>query len=233
MLAGFPTIDEGKDIPGYRPIIRSTASGFFAIGISGVGKSTAIESVLSLYPQVIVHTEYNGRPFDQRQLVWLKLDCPHDGSVKGLCISFFHALDSLLGTSFHNKYCSKKNVTAHELLPVIARLSAQLGLGVLVIDEIQRLSLAKSGGSEEMLEFFVLLVNTIGVPVVLVGTFKAFPILTGAFAMARRGEGQGDLIWPTLKEKEADWGFFLNELWKYQWTSVHTELTEEIKKVIK
>ncbi len=46
-------------------------------------------------------------------------------------------------------------------------------IGVLVIDEIQRLSQARSGGAERMLNFFVQLINTIGVPVVLIGTYKA------------------------------------------------------------
>ena len=39
-------------IPGDHP----NASGFTIIGVSGVGKSTAVESILSLYPQVIRHT---------------------------------------------------------------------------------------------------------------------------------------------------------------------------------
>ncbi len=231
MLSGFPKIDEGKDIPGYRPKIRSTASGFFILGTSGVGKSTAVESVLSLYPQVIVHTEYNAQPVDQNQLVWLKLDCPHDGSTRGLCVSFFLALDNLLGTRYYNKYCESKRRTALELLPLMAREASLLGLGVLVIDEIQRLKSASSGGNDEMLEFFVLLVNTIGLPVVLVGTHKAYNLLSGTFAMARRGEGQGDLIWPLFKE-DAYWDFFLEGLWRYQWTSESTELTKELSQVI-
>jgi hypothetical protein len=178
MLAGFPTIDLGNDIHGYDPIIRSTASGFYIIGTSGIGKSTAVESVLSLYPQVIVHSEYNGRPFDQHQLVWIKLDCPHDGSVKGLCMMFFQSIDNLLGTRYYNKYCENSRRTAVELLPIMALTASVLGLGVLVIDEIQRLSSAKSGGADDMLNFFVLLVNVIGVPVVLVGTYKAYEMLT-------------------------------------------------------
>ena len=52
--------------------IRTTATGFALIGISGIGKTTAIERVLSLYPQMIVHQT----PLNLYQLVWLKLDCP-------------------------------------------------------------------------------------------------------------------------------------------------------------
>ena len=35
--------------------------GFAIIGVSGVGKSTAVSSILNQYPQVIQHTHYKGR----------------------------------------------------------------------------------------------------------------------------------------------------------------------------
>ena len=46
-------------------------------------------------------------------------------------------------------------------------------LGLLVIDEIQHLNQAKSGGAEKMLNFFLQLMNTLGLPVVLIGTYGA------------------------------------------------------------
>jgi hypothetical protein len=55
----------------------------------------------------------------------------------------------------------------------MANVAAVLGLGVLVIDEIQRLNEASSGGAAKMLNFFGQMVNQFSVPVVLVGTFKA------------------------------------------------------------
>ena len=79
-------------ISGYHP----NASGFTIIGVSGVGKSTAVESILYQYPQVIEHTEYKGRPLPATQIVWLKLDCPHDGSRGELCYRFFKAIDDAL-----------------------------------------------------------------------------------------------------------------------------------------
>lgn len=38
--------------------MNSTASGFTVIGMSGAGKTTVMERVLSLYPQTILHTQY-------------------------------------------------------------------------------------------------------------------------------------------------------------------------------
>src|SRR5699024_10614695 len=40
--------------------IRSTADSLSIIGISGIGKTTAIERLLLMYPQIIKHDEYGG-----------------------------------------------------------------------------------------------------------------------------------------------------------------------------
>ncbi|MDR3579210.1 MAG: ATP-binding protein [Oryzomonas sp.] len=230
--AGFP--DSFKSVGDSEPIplMRSSAASIAIIGLSGVGKSTSVESILGTYPQVIVHTEYNGTPFDQHQLVWLKLECPFDGSLKGLCMCFFEALDSILGTRYAVEYCgNRQKSTVNNLLPVMARLAAEFGIGVLVIDEIQRLNEAHSGGSQNMLNFFVELTNTFGVPIVLIGTFKAFSLFTSDFAMARRVAGQGDVIISNL-QKDIYWNHFLEKLWKYQWTNVPTELSKKLNDIM-
>ncbi|WP_327204072.1 P-loop NTPase family protein [Paenibacillus tyrfis] len=60
----------GNVVPG----VRSSASSLTFMGFSGIGKTTAIERVLSLYPQSILHTH----PVNLFQIVWLKLNCPHE-----------------------------------------------------------------------------------------------------------------------------------------------------------
>jgi len=210
----------------YQSNSHSTATGFTIIGISGIGKTTAVRSVLSLYPQVITHTRYAQQNFTLMQIVWLNLECPHDGSIKGLCLNFFQAVDELLGTEYLKNY-TKGYRTVDQLIPAMARVASIHCIGVLVIDEIQHLSESKSGGSRKMLNFFVQLVNTIGIPVVLVGTYKAMSILSGEFRQTRRGSGQGDLVWDRMAEDEI-WELFVESLWRYQYVRKSCSLTPQL-----
>lgn len=236
---------------------RSMAAGFTIIGFPGVGKTSAVEEILQLYPQVIYHSHYQGRNFTRMQIVWLKIECPHDGSTKGLCVNFFQAIDSLIGTNYEENF-AKGRRTLDELMPDMARVASIHGIGVLVIDDIQFLSQAKSGGSSRMLNFFTYLASTIGVPVLLIATYKARRVLTGEFSVVRRGTGQGDLVWDKMDEgewqerkgddeegqeesveKEAEraanpsvWQVFLESLWLYQYTKTPCPLTKELSHVL-
>ena len=207
---------------------RSTATGFTLLGISGVGKSTAVQQILSLYPQVIHHNGYrNCLSSPNTQLVWLKLECPADGSVKGLCLNFFQAVDDILLTPYYEIYGGRGRRTVNEMMPYVALVASNIHLGVLVIDEIQCLTKLNVGGYEKILDFFVQLINTIGLPVVLVGTYKAWSILGSEFRQIRRGTGQGDFIWDRMKEDE-DWQLFIESLWQYQYVQQPCELTPKI-----
>jgi hypothetical protein len=225
-------------------IVRNSAVslplGFTIIGFPGVGKSTSVEAVLSLYPQVIYHNRYADRDFNLAQVVWLKLECPFDGSPRGLCFNFFHAIDQILDTTYEHNYAGVRRTT-DQLLPKMARVTAIHGLGVLVIDEINRLSGLK-GSALRLLSFFVQLTNSVGIPVVLVGTYKARLVLAGEFHQIRRGTGQGDLVWDRMEEGEwvddngetkpkqnpGVWQLLLESLWTYQYTNVVCPLTEEL-----
>ncbi len=162
------------------------------------------------------------------QLVWLILECPADGSIKGLCLNFFQALDDILSTNYYEQYGGNGRRTVNEMMPYMALAASNVHLGVLVIDEIQRLTKLNIGGYEKMLDFFGQLINTIGIPVVLVGTYKAWSILGSEFRQIRRGTGQGDFVWDRMQRSDEDWQLLVEALWTYQYVQHPCKLTEEL-----
>ncbi|QEH69134.1 ATP-binding protein [Cellulosilyticum sp. WCF-2] len=207
--------------------MRSTADSMAIIGISGIGKTTAIERLLLMYPQVIKHMEYEGQLFSRTQLVWLKIDCPYDGNLATLCKSFFKAIDDILGTRYLEKYGYTSRVTSSMMLHMTT-LASIYGIGVLVIDEIQHLLNSKNN-MEDMLNFFVTLSNTISIPTVLIGTSKAQQLFRGNFRQARRAASEGAIMWDRMDKKEDEWDFFLETLWELQCLKEYTGLSLSIK----
>jgi hypothetical protein len=224
-----------------RAFLRSKARGFCIVGLGGIGKSTAVENILSLYPQVITHTNYKGQDLILKQLVWVKLQCPSDGSLKGLCINYLQEVDDILSTNYVRHYgIGRRNVD--ELLLIMARVASNHFLGLIVFDEIQDLSEAKSGGATRMLNFFVQMENTLGIPFVLIGTPKAKALLSGEFRQARRISEQWDIYWRPMretadKEKSAppdvidpDWNEFVRAMWKYWYLREPYDLPNDLLK---
>ncbi len=210
-----------------------TTQGITLFGISGTGKSRTLEQISALYPQVIQHTKYHGKRFTWTQLVWLKLECPFDGSITGLCHDFFQQVDLLLGTNYYEIHGLRGRPTVDTMRIAMARVASDHSLGFLIIDEIQNLRHTKSAGADKMLSFLVQLDNTIGVPIIFVGTPKARAILKGEFRRARRAAGQGDVPWERMVlGKGSEWPLFLETLWKYQYVHKQSDLTDELRDVM-
>lgn len=206
--------------------IRSTADSISIIGISGIGKTTAIERLLLMYPQVIKHFEYNGTNLTRTQIVWLKIDCPYDGNLSTLCKSFFTAIDDVLGTRYLEKFGYSNRITSTMMINM-TKLAWRYGIGVLVIDEIQHLLNAKND-MEEMLNFFVTLTNTVGIPTVLIGTSKAQKLFKGNFRQARRAASEGAVMWDRMKKDSEEWNFFMESIWEFQGLKKIAKLTDKL-----
>jgi len=215
-----------KEELGLPPDIRSSASSLTLIGFPGIGKTSAIERVLSLYPQVILHQS----PINMIQIVWLKLNCPHDGSLKTLCMDFFQKIDLFIGTNYFEKYGKRSN-SVSSMVTRMGQVARLHSIGALIIDEIQHLLSATGAASEMMMNFFVTLVNEIGVPVMFIGTMKAKALLQKDFRQARRSSGQGDMVWQQMRQDD-DWEVLITSMWDYQWTKEYTELTKELLNTI-
>jgi len=201
------------------------SAGCLIMGISGGGKSTAVKSTLPYYPQIIRHLGVGKNKFLFTQISWLKIDCSYNGSIKGVCQKFFGAIDKLLGTDYLRKH-GQQRAGIDSMIAAVSHLALKYALGVLVIDEIQHIN--KTRG-EESLNFFVSLMNEISLPIVYIGTYKVCKTLFGKdFRHARRAMGLLDIDWGFIPNDD-EWELFINDLWKYQWVTNKTVLTQSIK----
>jgi hypothetical protein len=211
-----------------------TAQSLAEIGLSGMGKSKIYERMLKLlFPQVIHHNEYKNKKLPLTQVVWLHIECPSGQSVGALCKNFYVAVDELLGSNFYEKF-GEKGGNIETLAMRMAKVAAQINLGVLIIDEIQNVHKAHSGGDERVINFITGLVNTLGIPIIIMGTFKAMYLFKKSLANSRRGvpDTYSENIVSFLSEDSWEWKEFIESLWDLQITTGFTPLTDDLKKIM-
>lgn len=201
---------------------KPKGSGITIIGESGVGKTCMLEQVLNCFPDVIEHRYYQNKVLAIPQVVWIKVDCPDDSSVKGLCHRILEQIDQKLGHS-----PTKPAGTIALLLQQIESKMKSNFLGILVIDEMQNLNLAKAGGADRLLGFLHNLVNNLGIPILFCANPPFDELLSKSFKSARRAESSGYFDVELMKNDD-EWELFVDELWCLQWTNVETPLTPSL-----
>lgn len=179
------------------------------VGCSGVGKSYGLSRVLDLYPQVISH-EGNVRQIRTDQIVYLLVQCPHEGSVKSLCANIIAEIDKATGENYSEELTSKRP-TLQMLKLRLVHLMAVHQVGLLVIDEIQNLVTNKKSRTE-LFNFIVDLSNSLSVPILYVGTPKVFGFMQEDFRIARRFGSAGLMQWDRLKYASPEWNSFIEAL---------------------
>lgn len=132
---------------------------FSVVGVSGLGKSTALQRVLSLYPQVIEHTEYHGQKFYCHQIPYLVVQTPHDASIKALILDIYLQIDSLIGTTYQKDALSRR-LSIDVLVSQLNQIVRVNHIGLLVIDELQNIAYRKSdGGMGEIASYITYISN--------------------------------------------------------------------------
>lgn len=207
---------------------KSSASTLAIFGLSGMGKTTMLNSIVKTYPQVILHQRYTGKNFKRTQVVWLKIDCPHDGSPRGLCASFFAALDIALGADYTEKYM-KPRASVSMLMQHVSQLCRSYNIGVLIIDELQNLNLlADADAKQRILNFFLTLSNDAGIPLIYSGTNSTFKLFSRVVRNARRALGIGDYYFDCFQIDDDEWSALVQTFLAYNWTGDAIELTPEL-----
>ncbi|MFA0115478.1 ATP-binding protein [Vibrio sp. 10N.261.46.E11] len=217
-------VDERPDIEPRTGFFRPKGDGLTLIGDSGVGKTSMVEQVLNYFPNVIEHELYKGQPLELRkQVVWLKVDCPSNSSVRDLCEEILSTLDLTL-----DREKTKPAGTIGALVRQLEQSMKSSFIGMLVIDEMQNLKFKRTGGENNLLRFLHRLMNKLGVPLFFVANPPFDESLFKELKAARRAESGYHHTMSVLDRDSASWNAFVEQLWNYQWTNVYTELTEEL-----
>lgn len=216
------------------PVARVPANISFLTGLSGMGKSTLIQAIMrGIGKPVIRHSNYNGESFTETQILYMMRNVPDQCSAKAVCKSFGDRADELIGRNLYAKLFSDKSMTRTHYVNALRKIIANHHIGALVIDEFQNISLAKSGGKNEFLALILNLREELGIPIILVGTYRAAAVLKDESSIARRlvEGGFHELKRPASAEDD-DWLPLCKILWRYQWVQNPQKFEDEVAKVL-
>jgi hypothetical protein len=210
---------------------RSTIS--FVAGHSGMGKSTLMDRIL-VYAgnQVYRHSVFRGASFPETQILWLRRNLPEHCTLATLCSTFGDHTDQVLNTDLYGGIFSKPKADRNLYLREIRKIITNHHVGMLVLDEFQNLSLM-GVGAEKIIALLVNLRDELGLPIVVVGTYKALKLLEGTMSSARRlcEGGFFDLERPMSHEDDA-WNLLCSAAWEYQWVRQPREYSDAIAEAL-
>lgn len=184
---------------------------------SGFGKTFMIRRVLQSLSQVIDHTEYDGKAFRQPQVLWIYLKIPSNANRKSLCHLFLEEIDRCVGTSYSKDIKTSTQIGNYER--IFRTIIETYKLGLLVVDEMQNLSVSKAGGDQEFLNFFSELSEQWRMGLVLVGTPNIIPTLEKTFTATRRLTSGGDKHYKRFKKDDPIWKSLVTTMWPYQYVT--------------
>lgn len=194
------------------------------IGSAGLGKTEVTKRTLSLFPQVIAHGGVEGGIEPCLQLTSVHIEADRNGSIKGICDQIFEKADGALGTRYRDIY---KRETEPGKVAGVVTICHLHGVGIIVLDEIQELSLQKSGGENGIISFLLHLSNRAGPSVLFVGTPDAPMLKTKSLRYVRRSSGIPEV--QPFARGSADWRDFFDELWRYRYTKGGPESTATLE----
>lgn len=189
-------------------------------GLSGLGKSRSIKSVLSLYPQVIQHRMYEGKRFNHQQITWISLDAPVNGSVTGFLLRAFGAIDRALGLEgpacYVNQY-GRAKISVDTKIEELGQIASTFHLGLLHIDDLQRLAEVGTKQSRPVINLIIQLANVVKVPLLLSGTYQMVNLIAGSMEASRRVSSEGiQHLKPPCSAQDGHFQLLVAALEKYQ-----------------
>ena len=197
--------------------------GFTLLGISGCGKSTAINMLLEHYPQVIIHNK--GTWKETIQVTYLHVNCQPNSNFSTLYAAIGRELDNALGnlTPVYEEEVNKRTRLGVKK-DYIRSLIEIFSIGILILDEIELIDLSST--KENSIETLLTLTNETGIALAAVGTIDAYESL---FKKRRTARRMGVLIKASKYcENKTQFSRVAKVLSFYQWREKKIEYTQDM-----
>lgn len=203
----------------FRPT-RTTAPSLKLTGFSGMGKTTLINSILTLIPPVIAHPEDGPLKREVLQVVYLKIDIPSDATVMEICLILAGEIDKIYGTNYREQYTK---LTRARCISKLVTLCTSLLIGMIIFDEIHNICFAAPNERKHIFTLFDQLTQVAKIPTAKIGTSKANRLAESEFTNARRLGIPHE--WRNYTKDHESWQLLVDYAWEYQLLPHHVPLT--------
>ena len=222
------------------------------LGSSGSGKSFTLRQIAGSLPPAIYH-----RQIGKWQLPFIFVEMSYDGeSVHTLASAIVSDLERLLPDGqFSEAFPQRRGENAEERLLRVLRAAYRLGVGTIVVDEVQnqeslpeddnvekRRRATKMAAKHEtpLTKLLVTFSNTSHMPVMFTGTPESKLTVGNRFTRARRMSGRGSAVWGPLERLAGsidraarrsggigEFEVLFKTLLRYQWTEQQIPFNDE------
>ena len=196
--------------------IVSGADSFTILGESGVGKTSAISRAINLIGANEIIEISN--PYT-KIIPCLKVETPHDSSVKGMLFEILRQIDQYIETQYYIQ-AIRYHATVDVLLGSVSQALLN-HVGVLVLDEVQHI-LNNRLNAPKLVGAITQLINSSGVTICMVGMPVCAEFFKQEQHLARRSLG---VQYGVMKYNE-EFYRFCETVFRYQYVRNKTELDD-------
>lgn len=196
------------------------------LGYSGCGKTSAIKTLLTDYPQVLVHEFDDDYRF--LQITYIYVECPANSNIDVLFSKIAEQIDLCIGsgTMYRDQVEGKKKLG--QKAQVISRMFKAFGVGTLFIDEIQNMDF--TANKEASFVSLMTISNDTGTNVSVIGTEEAYRKMFGSLKQIRRTGA------PIIASEYCSMPAYLSTcimvLSQYQWFDEQVTFTDKMLKTM-
>lgn len=186
--------------------------GAAAIGPPGVGKTITFDIGLRDMPRVVHHAYViNGVRVAFTQIPYLRLNLFQDGSLKSFGREIFEQAEESLSIPLIHEW-GVDRATGNRIQSLYFQLCREYNVGLFVVDEFQLIQ-AVHDGALKALNYFVRMMNCIGVAVIVIGTPETANLLKTNLAASRRFLSSIPRYEPFVAGKV--WNAFFAQIYRY------------------